>query len=350
MHIRIGVVQLLHFFVFSVVLIAVGLVSALFTHDEFSFFSRNHTTLLRGIAILTVLWGHIGLAYHFYSIQWIAGIGVSLFLICSGYGLESSFNKNGLTNYWKKRIITVIIPYWFVYLLADVFLNPNSNTKSIFEVLVFIKANWYIPYILIVYIIYWVLKSVTLHFQLSHRAFYILLFTSFTIWFVIVSYWFITPDAKTLLARQMFSFPLGIIFHDYYKKVKMLFTNRSWKNSIFFIGVTVLSLGMNVLTNKLTVFDSYPNLINNVFSLLTIIPLAIVVIRISCIAYSLFSNALFKFTGIISYEIYLIQYFSRVLVNANPLSLYLDFVVTLVLSTIFYVLYTQIKKMILSRL
>ncbi|AVK62724.1 hypothetical protein C5Z26_00580 [Lactobacillus sp. CBA3606] len=338
-----------NFLVFTLVLILVGIVSATVTHDRLIFFSRNHTTLLKGIAILTVLWGHIGLAYHFYSIQWIAGIGVTLFLICSGYGLEASFNKNGLAHYWKKRIIAVIIPYWIVYLLAGVLLNSNFNMKVVIEILIFIRANWYIPYILIVYVIYWCLKFLTVRFKLSKKKFYLMLFTSFTIWFVIVSYYFIIPSATSLLARQMYAFPLGVIFYDYYKNVESIFIERSWKSHVLFGGLAIFSLGVNVLTNVSDIFSSWPNLLNNVLSLFTIVPLAIVLIRISCIAYPLFSNGLFKYLGVISYEIYLIQYFSRGIVNENPISLYFCFLVTIFLSWIFYLAYMRIKNLVLKK-
>lgn len=136
-------------------LIVLSIISSFFVHDRLEFFSRQHTTLLKGIAILTVIWGHIGLAYHIYSIQWIAGIGVALFLICSGYGLEASFNKNGLNNFWEKRIIAVVIPYWIIYLIATLLLRSKINLQAFLSILLFVKANWYIPYILIVYVIYW---------------------------------------------------------------------------------------------------------------------------------------------------------------------------------------------------
>lgn len=41
------------------------------------------------------------------GIQFIGGIGVALFLICSGYGLEVSYEKNGLKDFWMKRMLGV---------------------------------------------------------------------------------------------------------------------------------------------------------------------------------------------------------------------------------------------------
>lgn len=57
------------------------------------FFSRSQTGILKGVGILTVLWAHSGMNYGIGGIQWIAGIGVALFLIFSGYGLTESYKK-----------------------------------------------------------------------------------------------------------------------------------------------------------------------------------------------------------------------------------------------------------------
>lgn len=336
------------FLCFTLVVIVTLLVSALFEHGRLVFFSREHTTLLKGFAISTVLWGHIGLAYHIYSIQWIAGIGVTLFLISSGYGLEASFNKNGLTNYWKKRVIAVIVPYWIIYLIAVVVIKSDYHLRNIMNVLLFVKANWYIPYILIIYVIYWFLKVIVLKFKLSQGVFYGLLFACFSLWFVIVSYYFIIESAPSLLARQMFAFPLGILFYDHYDKIRLFFTRRSMIMTILFLNIMILGIGMNVLINKLDFISSLPNLLNNILSLFTILPLAIVVIRFSCVFYPLFNNAGFKFMGIVSYEIYLIQYFSRDIVSSNSLSLYACLIVTLILAWGFYWFYSHLKKILMK--
>ncbi|MBS6711888.1 MAG: acyltransferase family protein [Ruminococcus sp.] len=51
------------------------------------------------------------------GIEYPAGVGVSLFLILSGYGLAMSYSKNGLAHYWTKKIQRVWIPYVFVQLV-----------------------------------------------------------------------------------------------------------------------------------------------------------------------------------------------------------------------------------------
>ncbi len=81
---------------------------------------RSFTTVIKGFSILTVVWAHTGAKLGMGGIQFIAGIGVALFLICSGYGLEVSYHKNGLKHFWKKRFLKVCIPFWVVELMATI--------------------------------------------------------------------------------------------------------------------------------------------------------------------------------------------------------------------------------------
>lgn len=333
------------FLIFTLLLASFGIISSFFQSEKLSFFSRSHTNLLKGFAILTVFWGHIGLSYHIYGLQWIAAIGVSLFLICSGYGLEASFKKNGLKNFWLKRFVAVIIPYWIVYALAKLLLSSNFSYHSILDILNFSIANWYIPFILIVYVLYWEIKFLTVKLNLSKKIFNTLLLFIFTIWFIIVSYYFINPDAPTLLARQIFAFPLGVFLYDHRSKAKNIFTSHSIKVEITFIGLGIIGLGMTIATEVIA--KQIPNVLNNFLSLFAIIPLALIIIKVSCTVYNLFSNVLFSFMGTISYEIYLLQYFTRTLINLDPISIYFCFFLTLILSSGFYAIYKLISNKIL---
>lgn len=72
------------------------------------FMDKKHTDAIKGTAILCVVLSHIGNANE---IRLLApgGIGVALFLICSGYGLSESARKHfELGDFWKKRVTTVL--------------------------------------------------------------------------------------------------------------------------------------------------------------------------------------------------------------------------------------------------
>lgn len=77
------------------------------------------TTILKGIAILMVVVGHIGQAIPGLRVFTPLGAtGVGVFLVCSGYGIEKSFEKGGRYKYWYKRIVNVWLPYVIMELIA----------------------------------------------------------------------------------------------------------------------------------------------------------------------------------------------------------------------------------------
>lgn len=176
--------------------------------EKYQWMDRNYTTTIKGFSILTVIWAHSGAMLSVGGIQFIAGIGVALFLMCSGYGLEISQENNGLVNFWKKRFLGVCLPFWLVelvgllitgefsiktYLLDFFFLNPATS------------YGWFMGYIVICYLIFYAIKRLIK----DGKTQIIALFGLFVIWFVLDSVFFANPDMPFLRARQMLSFPVG---------------------------------------------------------------------------------------------------------------------------------------------
>lgn len=77
----------------------------------------------------------------------IAGVGVALFLICSGYGLEMSYSKNGLNGLWKKRILRLCIPFWIVQIVGMAVIG-KLTLQNLGRAILFIRGNWFIRYII----------------------------------------------------------------------------------------------------------------------------------------------------------------------------------------------------------
>lgn len=69
--------------------------------------SVDQSVLGKTIAIILVVFDHLGF------IQKGGAIGVSIFLVLSGYGLTKSYEKikYDLRGYWKKRVANVYIPF-----------------------------------------------------------------------------------------------------------------------------------------------------------------------------------------------------------------------------------------------
>ena len=186
--------------------------------EKYRWMDRNYTTAIKGFSILTVIWAHSGAKLSVGGIQFIAGIGVALFLICSGYGLEVSFEKKGLGGFWRKRLLGVCLPFWVVelvwmlatgtftietYLLDFCFLKPATS------------YGWFMGYIVICYLIFYAAKKLVEDSKMQMMF----LFGAFAIWFVLESVFFANPDMPFLRARQMAAFPFGVLLatkQDYF--------------------------------------------------------------------------------------------------------------------------------------
>lgn len=178
--------------------------------EKYQWMDINYTTALKGFSILLIVWAHTGAKLSVGSIQFIAGIGVALFLICSGYGLEISYRKNGLNSFWRKRIISVCVPFWLVELVGLCITNKFSIKTYLLD-FIFIKSatsyGWFMGYIVICYLIFYLTKRFVLNQKIQMK----IIFIVFVVWFTVESFLFSNPDMPFLRARQMLSFPVGVL-------------------------------------------------------------------------------------------------------------------------------------------
>ena len=127
------------------------------TRAELFYMDRSGSGVLRGVAILLVLLGHTGI------VRMGGAGGVALFLLLSGYGLNSSCEQRGLGDYWRRRVRKVWLPYLFVGVL-DVFVLKARGAGAILCTLLGLDLGlhadptmWYISYIFFWYLAYWLL-------------------------------------------------------------------------------------------------------------------------------------------------------------------------------------------------
>lgn len=82
-------------------------------------FDKYSSIIIKGVAIILVILCHLGGKTGSVVFTPLGGIGVAIFLFLSGYGLEKSYEKKGLNNYWKKKISYVFLPYLAIELVAS---------------------------------------------------------------------------------------------------------------------------------------------------------------------------------------------------------------------------------------
>lgn len=139
-------------------------------------FPPSLTNDLKGFAILTVVFGHIGYVLSrqtefLFPLSIMAGVGVNVFLFLSGLGLTLSQEKGGLRPmaFYKHRLTTIMIPLWItlvVFYALDFFWLQKtypaaSVVQSVFGVypraVMFEHVNaplWYLSLILSYYLFF----------------------------------------------------------------------------------------------------------------------------------------------------------------------------------------------------
>lgn len=183
--------------------------------------NRDCTSTLRGIAILIIIIGHIGVSgFDCRVFNPLGGIGVAMFLFLSGYGLTESYKNNGLSNYWKKKVVRIAIPYlvWIPIYHIVMILSPLGNMNH----LEIIPRYWFIEYLLIFYFLFFILFKYTLQ-------------KAIIIMTILSGISFFTLD--NLRTEQSLSFIAGIIFSRY----KLFFNNKEKEHllSIAFLSFTI---------------------------------------------------------------------------------------------------------------
>lgn len=305
--------------------------------EKYQWMDRNYTTAIKGFSILTVVWAHSGAMLSVEGIQFIAGIGVALFLMCSGYGLEISHEKKGLVGFWKKRLLGVCLPFWAVELIG-LFATGTFSIKSYLLDFCFLKPatgyGWFMGYIVICYLIFYTVKKLVK----DSRTQTLVLFGVFAIWFVLESVFFANPDMSFLRARQTLSFPAGVLLAMNKDKIEQTLTKT--KNILILtVGGTMCFLFMAI--TQLNVVKSLPYIVSNAMALLTCLPIAIGIMAFGKSFGGLFENKMLAMTGTISYEIYLVHAFTLAMIKQSIISVFIFAVVTYVLA---YILHIGMRK------
>jgi peptidoglycan/LPS O-acetylase OafA/YrhL len=188
--------------------------------------NKDCTTTIRGIAILIIIIGHVGVSgFDIRIFNPFGGIGVAMFLFLSGYGLTESYKKNGFGGFWRKKILRIVIPYlvWIPIYHIVMRVSPIELSTEIKA----IPRYWFIEYLVIAYIVFYLVFK------------YIKDYAITTIVIIgIIS--FLTTN--NLRAEQAFSFLCGILL----SLNKSGFEKQSTRNilifacALFLIGVTAL--------------------------------------------------------------------------------------------------------------
>ena len=282
--------------------------------------SLEVTTSLKGFAILTIVFGHIG--YFLFTdhsflhpLSSISGVGVDLFLLLSGYGLAtSSLKKNSPPlEFYRRRTGKIFTPLWItliiILLLDTFFLHTFYTWQTIIQNFlgfypsadIYLDLNsplWYLTLILFYYLIFpWIFNPKKVVLSGTALAIISLLIISLKLP--------VTAGVQHLYQLHYLAFPLGIILAGLSSKFSDFFNNKIFNPKNTAQQSRLIRYLLISISAALFFFSLHPKenqLIYQLFSLLSAISITAIFIL------SKLRFKLLEIFGTYSYEIYLLHW------------------------------------------
>lgn len=279
--------------------------------------SKDHFLYVKGIAILAVIVSHIG---NFSGKTWftpLGGVGVAIFLFCSGYGVMTSYYRNGLKLFWRNKFTSIYLPFVIVEIVAAV-IYKHSIHNVLLELLFFKRLNpfgWYLQYLVVCYFLFYIITKL-----ISDVRF------RFAIWGILAILSFIF--FPNLQGEQTISFISGLVIAERIHDNRIVF---DYKKTLVLGGIAViLSVGFLAIKQLSTVREQTHYLI----TFINLILKSSAAIGIICI--TSYWTPLYRcvmLVGSISYSLYLIHgYFMKIISNNVFGNYYINSCVMLLLS------------------
>lgn len=307
----------------------------------FSYLSKQHTNIIKGIATLLIILSHIANFKGLSVLIPLGGIGVAIFMLSSGYGLNESFQKNGLNHYFKKRVFKILIPYWMIIAIYSFLHFEDISIKSILGALILINRlpfMWFIQYILMWYLIFYFSKKL---FSDTHSV----------IVLIIISLIFVFVFHDTTWGEQSFSFSIGVILSQYKKIREYLSIIMYHKSLILFLFMSILfsTIFLGMKMKGLDNINYY--WVMNIIQILMKISLAIFIIQVTYF-FKKYSCRALILVGSYSYELYLIHTLLIDIIknDDNYFFLILFFVLVMFFTIVINKLSNLIERSILKRI
>ncbi len=282
-------------------------------------FPLSLTTELKGLAILMIVFSHIGYFLvnnnqFMWPLSIMAGIGVNLFLLLSGYGLTASQLRKNLTikQFYKRRLAKLFVPFWLMlisFLSLDFFIlhivRPDWYVgQAIFGV--FLHADlyhdinaplWYLTFILAYYLIFpflWSKKRPWLTAGILYLLGYLLIRWNPSF----------LANVSYLYRVHIIAFPLGVLLAGFITKLKapaiLNKWSQHWRALFYYLGLAGL-LAIFVYANIHSGIGVNPNLEQNMSTIAVLALLGVFILK-------KINFKLFYWFGLYSYEIYLFHW------------------------------------------
>ncbi len=275
------------------------------------FFDLQNSNCMRGFWCLIILLVHVPQEYQ-NTLQDALGsfayIGVSFFFMTSGYGLMLGVLKEPDSIkqfFWKKRLTKLLIPLVFVNIvtvLAELAIFKTFNWKQFISITAFVRQ------ILLFYLLFWLVfrilpKKMTINLKTAVLCFLVVIM-SVVIYLLKGRIWFAWPV-------ESMGFLYGVLLAKHKGLVEKTTVSKGFVK-IAILCVVSLVFGVLYLKFKHTVF---------VGDYLLKLLLGASLLAFMLLLNTKFSigNAISRFLGKISYEVYLIHNVVFVILAALPI-------------------------------
>ena len=185
--------------------------------------SQSTTLALKGIAIVFVVFGHLGI------VPLGGAIGVEIFLVLSGYGIHQSYLNKSFDGYWKNKIKKIWTPFFIwelivftIYYITDLknircynIIQLTTSVVGINSYNVIDKTMWYIPYLFTEYLLFWLVFR-----RKNNGLKTIIIFIGYTFLISCLAFLGMFPR-YTGVWIYTFGMPIGIFYSYVVQKIKL---------------------------------------------------------------------------------------------------------------------------------
>lgn len=320
-------------------------------------FSQDSTLILKGVAIILLVLGHISqqctVGNEALPFRITGNAAVIIFLFVSGVGFAKKYHLQVDKLFWLKRIKKLAMPIWMclaLFLPLNFLLLGHRdpvgqlvlNLCGIFWTKFPDSPCWFITYILFLYAVYFIVALLPVNRITKVAVLFLLPFIAS--WLIIETG---SRDHFILWPQYSLVFPAGVVFGLYAYDLKKL-TDRLYSFSpIIFVNCMLLLLGLYwtglavYRISHLVSSEIYTQLVS---ALINPLPFTLfLVFIVSLLEMKSWDSGMLRFLGRYSFEMYLLHF---------PFIVYYDFFLfrkPLVFFFIVYALFVLLLSVLFQR-
>lgn len=317
--------------------------------ENYAYLSKETTVAEKGLAAVIIVFHHISqmidLPKCFVIMNYVGFIMVAIFFFISGYGLSYGLdNKEGyLNNFFKKRILSILIPYWIVNTISIVYNLINSKTFTPFEYLTSylgldtITGTWFVTAILIMYLAFWFSYKLYCKEKTTWNVSTIILLALIVIYCVFCY----KLSNNSSFTASISAFALGVVWNRLFNSrfIEHLKTNYILKLCAITILFGVAFIGRLGLSYIGVNSEILHVIIRNIVTVCFVLFLLTVTYKIE------FKSKIISTFGIYSYEIYICHYLSKTVFSNLADNSYLFILLVIALTVLLSLIVHKINQL-----